>query len=44
MLMMPWTVKLSTALRGVLPIAAWDIVADRVFGVYRSMEKFTGRK
>lgn len=44
MLMMPWTVKLSSALRGVLPIAAWDVVAGRVFGVYKSMEHFTGRK
>ncbi|MDJ0316896.1 SDR family oxidoreductase [Arthrobacter antibioticus] len=44
MLMMPWTVKLSMALRGVLPIAAWDVVAGRVFGVYKSMEHFTGRK
>ncbi|POH57824.1 SDR family oxidoreductase [Arthrobacter glacialis] len=44
MLMMPWTVKLSTALRGVLPVAAWDVVAGRVFGVYKSMEHFTGRK
>ena len=44
MLMMPWTVKLSTALRGVLPIAAWDVVAGRIFGVYKSMEHFTGRK
>lgn len=44
MLMMPWTVKLSTALRGILPIAAWDVVAGRVFGVYKSMEHFTGRK
>ncbi|MGP9501467.1 SDR family oxidoreductase [Specibacter sp. AOP5-B1-6] len=44
MLMMPWTVKLSTALRGVLPTAAWDVVAGRVFGVYKSMEHFTGRK
>lgn len=43
MLMMPWTVKLSAALRGVLPVAAWDVVAGRVFGVYRSMERFTGR-
>ncbi len=43
-LMMPWTVKLSTALRGVLPIKAWDVVAGRVFGVYKSMEHFTGRK
>lgn len=44
MLMMPWTVKLSTALRGVLPLAAWDVVAGRVFGVYKSMEHFTGRR
>lgn len=44
MLMMPWTVKLSTALRGILPIAAWDVVAEHVFGVYKSMEHFTGRK
>ncbi|MHA7268724.1 SDR family oxidoreductase [Arthrobacter sp. HLT1-20] len=44
MLMMPWTVKLSTALRGILPIAVWDVVAGRVFGVYKSMEHFTGRK
>ncbi len=44
MLMMPWTVKLSTALRGVLPVAAWDVVAGRVFGVYKSMEHFTGRQ
>ncbi|MGA7205190.1 MAG: SDR family oxidoreductase [Specibacter sp.] len=43
-LMMPWTVKLSTALRGVLPVAVWDVVAGRVFGVYKSMEHFTGRK
>lgn len=44
MLMMPWTVKLSTALRGVLPLALWDVIAGRVFGVYKSMEHFTGRK
>ncbi|GAA1348013.1 SDR family NAD(P)-dependent oxidoreductase [Arthrobacter roseus] len=43
-LMMPWTVKLSKALRGVLPLPVWDIVADKVFGVYKSMEHFTGRK
>ncbi|NUL46565.1 SDR family oxidoreductase [Cellulosimicrobium funkei] len=43
LLMMPWSVKLSTALRGVLPVRAWDVLADQVFGVYRSMEHFTGR-
>ena len=42
-LMMPWTVGLARALRGVLPQPAWDAVAGRVFGVYRSMDTFTGR-
>lgn len=39
----PWTVKLAMALRGVLPTAAWDVVAGRVFQVYSSMDLFTGR-
>lgn len=39
----PWTVKLAMALRGVLPTRAWDAVAGGVFGVYSSMDKFTGR-
>lgn len=39
----PWTVKLAMALRGVLPVAAWDAVADRVFHVYSSMDSFVGR-
>lgn len=39
----PWTVTLAQALRGVLPTRAWDVVAGRVFGVYRSMDHFTGR-
>lgn len=39
----PWTVKLSMALRGILPVRIWDVVADRVFKVYSSMDKFTGR-
>lgn len=41
--MRPWTVKLATALRGVLPTRAWDAVAGRVFKVYSSMDEFTGR-
>lgn len=44
MLMMPWTVQLSKTLRGILPLRVWDVVAGRVFGVYKSMEHFTGRK
>lgn len=39
----PWTVKLAMAARGVLPTPAWDWVAGRVFGVYSSMDHFTGR-
>lgn len=43
MLMMPWTVGLGKALGGVLPLRAWDILADRVFGVHRTMENWVGR-
>jgi hypothetical protein len=39
----PWTVKLAMALRGVLPTRVWDLIADRVFHVYSSMDRFTGR-
>ncbi|RMB59876.1 SDR family NAD(P)-dependent oxidoreductase [Tessaracoccus antarcticus] len=43
MVLKPWTVKLGMAFRGVLPTPAWDIVADKVFHVYSSMDHFTGR-
>ncbi|HRN29576.1 MAG TPA: SDR family NAD(P)-dependent oxidoreductase, partial [Terrimesophilobacter sp.] len=39
----PWTVRLSVLLRGLLPLRAWDFVAGRVFGVYSTMDHFTGR-
>ena len=39
----PWTVKLAMALRGILPTRVWDVVAGRVFRVYSSMDRFTGR-
>jgi short-subunit dehydrogenase len=42
-LLLPWSVGLSRALRGVLPVRAWDAVAE-VFGVYRSMAGFSGRQ
>ena len=42
-LMLPWTVALSSALRGLLPLPAWDWLAGRVFRVYSSMDRFTGR-
>ena len=41
-LMLPWTVALSAALRGLLPVPAWDWLAGRVFKVYSSMDHFTG--
>lgn len=40
----PWTVKLGIVVRGILPTKAWDVVADKVFKVYSSMDFFTGRK
>jgi NAD(P)-dependent dehydrogenase (short-subunit alcohol dehydrogenase family) len=42
-LQLPWTVALGSALRGVLPQPAWDVVAGRLFRVYSSMDTFTGR-
>ncbi|MDJ0348614.1 SDR family NAD(P)-dependent oxidoreductase [Cryobacterium sp. PH29-G1] len=42
-LLLPWTVHLSKVLRGVLPLIVWDAVAGRVFGVYRSMDRWIGR-
>lgn len=43
LLRMPWTVGLSQALKGILPVRAWDFLAGRVFKVYSSMDEFTGR-
>ena len=40
---LPRTVQLSEVLKGVLPIGMRDFIADRVFGVYHTMEDFTGR-
>lgn len=42
MVLKPWTVKLGMAMRGILPTKAWDLVADKVFHVYSSMDHFTG--
>lgn len=39
----PWTVKGAMAARGVLPTRIWDVVADKVFHIYSSMDHFTGR-
>lgn len=44
MLMLPWTVHLSKVLKGILPQRWFDAIADNIFGVYNTMDKFTGRK
>ncbi|MEM8747576.1 MAG: SDR family NAD(P)-dependent oxidoreductase [Actinomycetota bacterium] len=40
---LPKTVQLSEMLKGVVPTGVRDFLADRVFGVYHTMEDFTGR-
>jgi all-trans-retinol dehydrogenase (NAD+) len=40
---LPWSVGFSRALRGLLPTRVFDRVVGDGFGVYRSMERFTGR-
>lgn len=41
---LPKTVILGEALKGVLPVRARDFLGGRVLGVYKTMESFTGRK
>lgn len=41
---LPRTVQLSEILKGVVPTGVRDFLADRVFGVYSTMEDFTGRQ
>lgn len=42
-LIMPWTVFLSNALKGLLPVRMFDWLARHVFGVYKTMDEFKGR-
>ncbi len=44
MLRMPMTVHLVPLLRGILPSGVFDFVAENIFGVYGTMDKFVGRK
>lgn len=44
MVLRPWSVKVSMALRGLLPTRAWDVLGDGVFKIYSSMDRFTGRQ
>lgn len=43
LLVMPRTVMISEVAKGVLPIGVRDFVADKVLGIYHTMEDFTGR-
>jgi short-subunit dehydrogenase len=42
-LVLPKTVMLSEMLKGVLPTDVRDFIADRIFGVYHTMDDFSGR-
>jgi all-trans-retinol dehydrogenase (NAD+) len=39
----PFMVKSIPILRGLLPTRAFDFIAGKMFGVYKSMDKFTGK-
>ena len=41
---LPRTVMLNEALKGLLPVSVRDFIADRVIGVYHTMDDFTGRR
>lgn len=43
-LFLPWSVKLSRALKALLPTGLFDWLVGGVLGVYSSMDKFTGRR
>ncbi|SMO84711.1 SDR family oxidoreductase [Gracilimonas mengyeensis] len=39
----PFLVKLTPFIKGILPASVYDFLADKLFGVYSSMDTFTGR-
>ncbi|WP_428310850.1 SDR family oxidoreductase [Hydrocarboniphaga sp.] len=41
-LTLPWTVRLAMLSRGLLPLKLWDLIADKIFHIYSSMEHFKG--
>lgn len=43
LLMLPAMVHAGKVAKGLLPIRVWDVVADRVFRIYNTMDDFTGR-
>jgi short-subunit dehydrogenase len=42
--LLPRMLILSKALKGLLPIRLWDFLAEKLFGVYTSMESFKGHQ
>ncbi|MGQ0619207.1 MAG: SDR family oxidoreductase [Panacagrimonas sp.] len=42
-LILPWTVYISNALKGLLPLVIYDFLATHVMGIYKSMSEFKGR-
>ena len=42
-LVMPWSVHLSIAVKGLVPLRVFDWLALNVFGIYKSMDSFKGR-
>lgn len=44
LLMLPAMVHAGKVAKGILPIRAWDVVADKVFRIYNTMDDFTGRR
>jgi short-subunit dehydrogenase len=44
LLILPAAARVSTLVKGILPQGAYDWVADKIFGVYHTMDQFTGRK
>jgi short-subunit dehydrogenase len=44
LLTLPRSVALAKALKGILPVRAWDAIAGPIFGVYSSMDDFVGRR
>lgn len=43
MLLIPWTVVVCKICKGLFPLWLWDFIADKIFGIYKTMEDFKGR-
>ena len=44
MLVLPRSVTISEIAKGILPIGVRDFVADKVLGIYHTMDDFTGHQ